>query len=652
MLSVKSRMQPALRFLALCMLGSTLAYSSVSFAAEGASSEKSGVQTMLRNGISVEFEVHPDTSLDSVMAGKYANVKFKISDAQTGEPVKGIYPAVWLDMAKPWDQPDADASITCKERVQLYMQGIVGVRPLVDLNSYFILVMNSDATVSVIDPIIGVGGITKLYASISLPGTGAEWAKTYDEKFMYISIPTEDVVTKVDLTTFKAVTNVVAGDNPVRIAFQPDEKYLWVANNHRDEDKSGVSVVDTATDETVKFISTGGGHHELAFSNDSRYAYVSNRTEGSIVVIDISTLEKIKTVHVSDQAIDIAFSEKSEALYVSDGKAGQISVIDMNTHTIKRRIDVKVGVGPLGVSQDGRWLIAANSQEDEVYAIDVATNKLAHTLPVGRKPYQIAFTRAFAFIRSMGTERVSAIELAHLSSQKNVPVSSFQAGPNAPGKVRDLSLASAMSEAPGEAAILVVSPADNTVYYYMEGMNAPMGNFRNYGHRPRAVQVADRTLREEKDGIYQAKVRIPAAGTYDVAFLMESPSILHCFSMDAVPDPTKMLSKVPALEFIDIQHKAVVNEEVKVRFRLYNLGTGEPKTGLTDVNVRSFRAPVFDRRQVVATEVEDGVYEVDATLPDKGVYYFFVSTQSGGLDWGGDNGFQTIQVTRPVASAK
>ncbi len=657
MLSGTNKRHSIIRIAAICVIASILTFSKISHSAAVDSlpvesiGEPPATQKMVRDGVVVEFRVTPDETQDMVMEGKYADVEFRITDAQTGTPVRGIYPAVWMDIAKPWDQPDLESSVSCKDRVQLYMQGLVGVRPLVDLNSYFIMVMNQDNTISIIDPIIGVAGITKLYASINLLAPGAEWAKTLDEKLMFVSMPSKGKVAVIDLTTFDVTTNIDAGDRPVRIALQPDEKYLWVANNHRDADKNGVSIIDVARQEKIGFITTGTGHHELAFSDDSGYAYVSNRNEGSITVIDTASLETIKTVAVGKQVIGIAYSHKSESLYASDGVSGTISVIDVNTHSIKKRIDVKVGVGPVGVSQDGRWMIAANSHEDEVYAVDVATNEVVHTLAVGRKPYQIAFSRAFVYIRSMGTERVNLIELNHLNSRETVPVASFQAGPNAPGKTSDLGLASAISEAPGEAAVLVVSPSDNTVYYYMEGMNAPMGNFRNYGHRPRAVQVADRTLREEKDGIYHAKVRIPAAGTYDVAFLMESPSLIHCFNMNAERNPDLHRQVVAGIKFVDNRRKVNIDEDVTVKFRLSDPVTGEHKSDLKDVRVRYHRAPSFDRKEEAAIEVGDGVYKLDTKLSSAGVYYFFVSSRASNLKFGGDSPYLSIQVTRPVVSS-
>ena len=649
MITVTDRGLFLTRLTALGLLASTLTFAAVSSSAAVDSSQAQpppAVQTTVRDGVSIEFRALPDSTADSVTEGRYADVEFRISDAETGAPVKGIYPAVWLDIAKPWDQPDLDSTLSCKKRVQQYMQSMIGARPLVDLNSYFVLVMNQNASVSVIDPIVSVAGMTKLYDVINLLGPGGEWVKTLDEKAMFISMPSKDKVALIDLTTFEVTTNIDAGDYPLRVDLQPDEEYLWVTNNHRDSKKSGVSVIDVAGQNKIKFIATGAGHHELAFSRDSRFAYVSNRDDGSVVVIDTASLEIIKTIAVGKQVIDITYSPTSESLYATDGKSGIISVIDTNTQSIVKRIDVKIGVGPAGVTQQGRWMIAANSEEDEVYAVDVATNELVHTIPVGRKPYQIAFSRAFVYIRSLGTERVSTFEINKLKNRDKVPVATFGAGTDAPGKSGEPSLASAIYEAPGEAAVLVVSPTDNTVYYYMEGMTAPMGNFANDGYRPRAVQVADRTLREDKDGVYRAKVRIPAAGTYDVAFLMESPSILHCFSMVAESDPALHLTTAAEIEFIDKQFKVDVEDEVTLKFRITNPQTGEHITNLKDVRVRYYRAPAFDRRDELATEVGDGVYQLEPKLPKSGLYYFFISSQSGnlGLD---QQHFVTLQATKP-----
>ena len=43
-------------------------------------------------------------------------------------------------------------------------------------------------------------------------------------------------------------------------------------------------------------VPTGAGAHEVAFSDDNRFAYVSNRADGTLSVIDIRGLAKLKDV--------------------------------------------------------------------------------------------------------------------------------------------------------------------------------------------------------------------------------------------------------------------------------------------------------------------------------------------------------------------
>jgi YVTN family beta-propeller protein len=273
--------------------------------------------------------------------------------------------------------------------------------------------------------------------------------------------------------------------------------------------------------------------------------------------------------------------------------------------------------------------VAVNSVEDAAYAIDPATNRIAHTIPVGKKPYQVTFSRSFAYVRSLGTERVSLIELSQLGKAEKPPVVTFGAGQRAPEGSKNISLASAIVEAPGEAAVMIVSPGDETIYYYMEGMNAPMGNFRNYGHRPRAVQVVDRSMQEKVPGVYSSTVLIPESGTYDVAFLLESPSILHCFSVTARPNPL-LGPKGPALaiEYLMKNRRVPANETVPFRFKLTDSYTGKAEEDLKDVRVRYFLSPGRYRTEVAARHVGEGVYEAEMKVRRAGGYYVYVAVPS------------------------
>jgi len=80
----------------------------------------------------------------------------------------------------------------------------------------------------------------------------------------------------------------------VRVALQPDGRYLWVGNDGKTGAESGVTVIDTRSYASAGHIPTGAGHHEIAFSADSLHAYVTNSLAGTVSLIDTQKLQKIK----------------------------------------------------------------------------------------------------------------------------------------------------------------------------------------------------------------------------------------------------------------------------------------------------------------------------------------------------------------------
>jgi hypothetical protein len=194
-----------------------------------------------------------------------------------------------------------------------------------------------------------------------------------------------------------------------------------------------------------------------------------------------------------------------------------------------------------------------------------------------------------------------------------------------------------------------VNPADNTTYFYMEGMNAPAGNYKVFGASARAVTVVDRSLREQEPGVFTSTVKIPASGRYDVAFMLETPELLHCFSADARPDPSLHTKDGKlALEFLQNDRFAPEGTEFSLRFKLSEPGTGRPVAGLKDVSVMYFRTPGADRREVVAEDEGDGVYRALLPLDRAGGYYAYIGVRSEHVDYS-ELPFYSLAATRRPA---
>jgi len=586
--------------------------------------EKSAPQKIEREGVEVEFTIEPikeQGKSSELMEAKEAVVRFKIHDKASKTPLSGVKPAVWLTQRT---EGETDAT-QCREKVQSFLQGSLRSRPDVDLNTYYVLALNDEANISVIDPLLGFGS-SKLLTLVLLKSPGEDWAqKTSDEK-VFVSMPLVNQVAAVDTSTWKVVANIDAGEKPRRVRLQPDERYLWVGND------AGVSVIDTTTLKVVGQVATGKGNHELEFSSDSRFAFVTNE-DGTVSIIDIQKLAKVKDLKTGP-ITSIAFSKLANALYLANEADGSITVVDTRSQNIATRIQAKPGIKNVYFAPGGRWGFVPNAKENVVHVFDASTNRLAQTIGVEKNPDQITFTDTFAYVRSAGATDVSMIRLSTLSAQPDV--SHFPAGQAAPEEAAvDTSVAGVMAPAPEGNSVLIANPADGIIYYYQEGMAAPMGSFQNYRRSPRAVMVVDRSLRETTSGVYTTTTKLPKSGIYDVAFLLDSPRVTHCFSAEAKPNPEVPHEKKVAvrIEYLNKDKQLRVGEDYKLRFKLIDAATSKVKSDVNDLRVLTMSSSATWQKRDFARSIGDGVYELDIKVPQTGVYLVFVESRSQGVSF-------------------
>lgn len=619
--------------LAALLLGAAMSVSGPARSAEAAAPQGPVTDRLVRGGLVVDFSLKPAGALEAVTEGEFADVRFRLTDEAGGQPIRGVAPGAWMDMAQVIQGRGAEQK-SCKDKVSLYLKGAIGIRPMVDLNSYHVVLLNNDASVAVVDPIVSMAGATSTLASVLLKSPGADWVASDRERRLYISMPQAGQVAVMDTETFKIVDNIGAGKTPVRVALQPDGRFLWVGNNADGAD-SGVSVIDTEAGKPVAFVATGAGHHEIAFSADSRHAFVTNRQAGTASVIDVASRAIVKTLATGTQPLSIAHSPLSGSAYVADGKDGRVTVIDGRTLEIAARIALQPGLGPLRITPDGRYALAVNPQQDQVHVIDVASNQHVQDIDIAGQPFQVTFSKTFAYVRAMHSSRVSMINLSTLGQGRQATVQAFAAGDQPPRAGAGVAIADSVAAAAGEGTVFVVNPADGTTYYYMEGMNATSSNYRVHGSSPRAVTVVDRSLKEVEPGVYAGRVRIPVAGQYDVAFMLQSPQVLHCFSAEAAANPRLARAAEPLqIAFETTQRQFAVGETAAIRFRVTDGATGTPKAGVAGLAALHFLAPGRRRSESAVVEIGGGLYEARLALAEAGAWYVYLGAPSLKVGYG------------------
>ncbi|HEY2963664.1 MAG TPA: cytochrome D1 domain-containing protein [Pyrinomonadaceae bacterium] len=594
-------------------------------------SEVGAQQVFTEQGVSIEFSAAPKP-----VAGEEATVQFRITGTNGAVPLSNLRPVAWIDKR---DSPQPPTARECREKVQAFLQSSFTRQPLVDLNAYFILALNNEANISVIDPLSGFGG-SKLYTLIPLKSPGEDWVLSADNKRLYVSMPLSNQVAVVDVPAWKVIANIDSGAKPTRVALQHDQRYLWVGTGN------GVTVIDTVTAKAAAQIKTGAGPHEIAFNDDDSIAFVTNREAGTVSIVDIRKLATTSEIKVGAQPASIAFSSLSKTAYVGNEGDGGIVAIGGSQQRVTARIETEPGIRTIQIPSDGRYGFVVNTLKSVVYVFDLSSNRLIHTVPVGPGSDQITFTKGFAYVRSAASEFVTMIKIADLS--KEAAVTRFPAGQRAPGESLSTSIAPAIVPAPEEGAVLVANPADKMIYYYTEGMAAPMGSFQNYKRDPRALLVLDNSLRETERGIYTSSVRLAKPGVYDVVFLLDAPRLINCFEISVAENPALPATPETAVKIEPLVKQALANvgERYTLRFKVLDAKSGTAKADLQDMTVLVFLAPGIWQQREGAKPSGDGVYEMSFVPPEPGVYYIFFQSPSLGLQFNQSSPL-TLQAVKP-----
>lgn len=561
-------------------------------------------------------------------AGADAMVSFRLTDKRTGQPITGLHPNAWLSARAAEHSPN---EAECKDKIRTLVSGSLSARADIDLNSYLMLTLNHDNTITFINPQIAFN-ITKLESIVTLPGPGVDWAISNSKEFIYVTMPGQSAVAIINAVTRKLVGTVGTGEKtkPVRIAIQPDGRYVWVGL----DDSPSVAVIDTTTNKLAATIQAGAGLHNIAFTSDSRFAYVTNSGADTVTAIDIKALSKLSDISVGKTPVAVAYSTASDSIYVASINGATITVINPAKQQVTKAVPVKRGVVAFRFDPSGRFGFAVNQIESIVSVLDASTNLIIAESPVVKSPDQVTFTRLYAYIRGTESEKFSLIEMSEVKKGKFSPVN-IQAGRLAASALpQDIGVADMIQPTPEGNSVMIANLPDQMIYYYVEGMMVPMGTFQNYKRRPHALLLIDRSLAETEPGVYSLPIRLRRAGTFDVSLIVDQPRIVNCFEVTVADSPLAKKVEAAASTLVEPLFKGMrfrSNEPVALRFKITDSITKQALAGLKDVQVLAFEPPGVWQQRQWASEVGDGVYELKQVFPHEGMFRVMVQIESRGL---------------------
>lgn len=521
-------------------------------------------------GLRLRLWLEPADGLDELTRNGQARLRVSVHAAADDSRLPGPLPAAWLDRlpasaAKSSETASISASTgsavprpqaaaaDCRARIGTLLGGSLTERPWRDLAGYQVLLLNGDASLSILDPTVNFAGKTSLKSVVQLPSVGFDWDLTPRHDQLFVTLPESRQLAIIDLTgpMPSAPSRLLAvPGSPGRVAVQPDARLVWVGvprptpkrtNTGVQPGEGGVWLVDVAEPDRQAWVGTGDGHHEFAFDPDG-FGLVTNRDSGTVSFVDGRRALEIRRIAIGGVPIAAAFDARERRFIVAEASKGGLHRFDHDGQP-RDVLALEPGLGPIRMAPGGRWLFAVNPSRDLIQIVDLSTWQLAHTIPVSGRPFELAFSTGYAYVRALDREDVTMIRLASLSGQPLVQ--RFTAGEQRPGDAAGLPIASQFAPLPDDSGVFVLSPADNVLYTYMQGMNAPMAGVSPRGHPLRAVRVARQGLLEIERGVYEARVALPSSPRALIALATSQPATRYCLEVDLAEAAQALAGRLP-----------------------------------------------------------------------------------------------------------
>ena len=204
---------------------------------------------------------------------------------------------------------------------------------------------------------------------------------------VYVANESSNSVTVVDADSLQVIATIDAKNHATHdLALSRDGRFLLATNLA----PGRLSVIDTASMETVASVYTGARAHVVAFTNDERQAWIANIAEDNVSILDIRTLRIVGTLPTGKGPTGLAFSRDGRYAYVSNQGDNTVAVVDTVTYAVLKHIPVGTNPHFLTLGPDG-CVWGCNTGSNDIYVIDPATQQVIASFQVGPAPQQIAF---------------------------------------------------------------------------------------------------------------------------------------------------------------------------------------------------------------------------------------------------------------------
>lgn len=200
-----------------------------------------------------------------------------------------------------------------------------------------------------------------------------------------------------------------ANGSPVEVAFSPDSKYAWVSNYRmfgdqfgnpgtdncptgKNYDNSFIYKINTTSLSIESIIEVGSVPKYVAASPDGKYVLVTNWCSADLSIIDTETEKEIHRVPLDRYPRGIAIDSKSRYAYVSIMGEERIAIVKLSDFSVSWIPNVGKTPRHLCIDPSERFLYVTLSREGMVAKIDLIKNKVIAKTSTGKAARSMAMT--------------------------------------------------------------------------------------------------------------------------------------------------------------------------------------------------------------------------------------------------------------------
>ena len=303
-------------------------------------------------------------------------------------------------------------------------------------------------------------------------------------EYLYVANTLGGDISIVEIPAHRVVGTIpasVVGNDPDDVISSRSGDVLYVSRL----DTKDVIAISTSTEQVLWRVDAGGVPNHLTLSRDERFLYVPLYDKGLLVVVDTKSHEIVARPAVGKGAHGTVLGPSGKSVYVGMMEANQVAVVDAVRHEVQRIIPLPEGVRPfqvsadettlyaqlsklhgfvvvslkmgrvirtvelptlgkslptptlershfvmnhgLGIAPNGKRLVANASLLGFVAIYSLPQLELAGTIPVGREPNWVVFSKdgAFAYVSNRRDNTVSVISVADSKEAARVRVGEF-----------------------------------------------------------------------------------------------------------------------------------------------------------------------------------------------------------------------------------